>query len=451
MYQLSVVFRIFLLCASFLAVEVFSQTPQPRSSTSSSTLQERVRQVVKNPERCERKLGEILNRLFTAERISDALSIAPAQVDAAEQEFLSPAYQRQITELDAEITQKIASVSNDGSGSVAAEYRELHGALLGMREQMQRAGPAASSASNKAKDLRRFIQECTRVLPVVARISGGEDAAAFVRNLLKNRAAAWGGIQAPPTVKPVIPEKPTAPNKTQALKVDLTDGVTIGDFGPQQAKSWNLPERMEGALVLSVKQSSIAANHGIQPGDIILELDHHFVRNADDAVRVSKKVLGKSAAWVRLYRPWVNGNQSGGEKFFLLQANQSPGSVAGNGSPVPTVEVNATPAKASPPKFAPVSAPPKAQEVSAGATAPTANATPLGADQSEPAPGASFSWTGALLICLCAMFIGGWDLLRFSLLAAAAGVYFYPWLTVSFTAKMCVAGLAIICPISRNS
>jgi membrane-associated protease RseP (regulator of RpoE activity) len=320
-----------------------------------------------------------------------------------------------------------------------------------MREQMQRAGPAASSASNKAKDLRRFIQECTRVLPVVARISGGEDAAAFVRNLLKNRAAAWGGIQAPPTVKPVIPEKPTAPNKTQALKVDLTDGVTIGDFGPQQAKSWNLPERMEGALVLSVKHSSIAANHGIQPGDIILELDHHFVRNADDAVRVSKKVLGKSAAWVRLYRPWVNGNQSGGEKFFLLQANQSPGSVAGNGSPVPTVEVNATPAKASPPKVAPVSAPPKAQEVSAGATAQTANATPLGADQSEPAPEVSFSWIGALLICLCAMFIGGSDLVLFSLLAAAAGVYFYPWLTVSFTAKMCFAGLAIICPISRNS
>jgi hypothetical protein len=459
MYQLSIVFRIFLLCASFLAVEVFSQTPQPRSSTSSSTLQERVRQVVKNPERCERKLGEILNRLFTAERISDALSGAPAQVDAAEQEFLSPAYQRQITELDAEITQKIASVSNDGSGSVAAEYRELHGALLGMREQMQRAGPAASSASNKAKDLRRFIQECTRVLPVVARISGGEDAAAFVRSLLKNRAAAWGGIQAPPTVKPVIPEKPTAPNKTQALKVDLTDGVTVGDFGPQQARSWNLPEGLAGALVLNVKPSSIAAKHGIQPGDIILELDHQFVRNAEDAVRVSEKVVGKAAAWVRIYKPaaanirgrWVDGSGSGEEKVFLLQANQPQASVAGNGSPAPAVEAKATPEKASPVKVAPVSAPPKAQEVSAAATAPKVMPTPPDANQSEPAPEASRSWIGALLICFCALFIGGADLKLVSLLAAAAAVYFFPWLTVSFTAKMCFAALAVICPISRNS
>ena len=191
MHQRSLVFRLLLLFALSVAVEAVSQAPQARSSSPSATLQERVGQAVKNPERCERKLGEILNRLFTTERISDALSSATAQVDAAEQEFLSPAYQRQINELDAEITQKIASVSNDGSGSVAAEYRELHGILLGMREQMQRAGPAASVARNKAEDLRSLIRECIRVLPVVARISGNEDAAAFVRDLLQNRSAAW--------------------------------------------------------------------------------------------------------------------------------------------------------------------------------------------------------------------------------------------------------------------
>jgi hypothetical protein len=117
---------------------------------------------------------------------------------------------------------------------------------------------------------------------------------------------------------------------------------------------------------------------------------------------------------------------------------------------VPTVEVNATPAKASPPKVAPVSAPPKAQEVSAGAAAQTANATPLGADQSEPAPEASFSWTGVLLICFCALFIAGSDDWRVGLLAAGAAVYFFPWLTVSFTAKMCFFGLAIIFPRLRK-
>lgn len=450
MHQPSLVFRILLLFALSSAVEAFSQAPQARSSSPSATLQERVGQVVKNPERCERKLGEILNRLFTAERISDALGGATAQVDAAEQEFLSPAYQRQINELDAEITQKITSVSNDGSGSVAAEYRELHGVLLGMRAQMQRAGPAASVARNKAKDLRSLIQECIRVLPVVARISGNEDAAAFVRNILQNRSAAWGGIQAPPAVKAVIPEKPAAANKTQALKVDLTDGVTVGDFGPQQARSWNLPEGLAGALVLNVKPSSIAANHGIQPGDIILELDHQLLRNADDAVRVSEKVVGKPAAWVRIYKRSADGNQSGGEKFFLLQANQPQGSVAGNGSPAPAVEAKAPPSKAAPVKVAPVSAPPKAQEVSSAATAPKVKPTPPDANQSELVPGASFSWTGVLLICFCALFIVGSDEWWVGLLAAGVGVYFFPWLSVSFTAKMCFVGSAIIFPIMRK-
>ena len=260
-----------------------------------------------------------------------------------------------------------------------------------------------------------------------------------------------GGIQAPPTVKAVIPEKPAAPNKTQALKVDLTDGVTVGDFGPQQARSWNLPEGMAGALVLNVKPSSIAANHGIQPGDIILELDHQTLRNAADAVRVSEKVVGKPAAWVRVYKRSADGTRAGSENFFLLQANQPQGSVVGNRSPAPAVEAKATPSKAAPVKVAPVSAPPKAQEVSADTSAPKGSPTAPDANQSEPATDVSRSWIGALLICFCALFIGGADLWLVSLLAAAACVYFYPWLTVSFTAKMCFGGLAIICPISRNS
>jgi hypothetical protein len=444
--------RLLLLPALFLALEAFSQAPQNRSSNPSATLQERVGQIVKSPERCEHKLGEILNRLFTAERVADALSMATAQVDAAEQEFLGPAYQRQITELDTEITQKITSVSNGGSGSVAAEYRELHGVLLGMRTQVQRAGPAASVASNKAKDLRRLIQECIRVLPVVARISGNEDAGVFVRNLLQNRAAAWGGIQAPPLVRAVAPENPAAANKALQLKVDLTDGVTVGDFGTQQARSWNLPEGLAGALVLTVKPSSIAANHGIQSGDLIVELDHQTVRNADDAVRVSETVRGKSAVWVRIYKRRLDGNQSGGEKFFLLQANQPQGN-SSTTSPTAPVVVEAKPPAAKSPivKASSVSTPPKVPEASSPQATTNKNSMPPVADQSEPAPEVSFSLTGVLLICLCALFIGGGGEWWVGLLAAGAAVYFFPWLTVSFTAKMCFAGLAIIFPIMRNS
>jgi len=70
-------------------------------------------------------------------------------------------------------------------------------------------------------------------------------------------------------------------------------GVTFGDLAPEQRRRFNIPARVEGALVTGVAPDSAAAKAGVRPGDLVLEINRQQVRSAEDAAAV---IVAGSAA-----------------------------------------------------------------------------------------------------------------------------------------------------------
>jgi serine protease Do len=69
-------------------------------------------------------------------------------------------------------------------------------------------------------------------------------------------------------------------------------GVTVKSLTPNTAQQLNLPTGSKGVVVEQVDPASRAADAGLQPGDVIQELNHHAITNMNDysqAASTSKK------------------------------------------------------------------------------------------------------------------------------------------------------------------
>jgi len=71
-------------------------------------------------------------------------------------------------------------------------------------------------------------------------------------------------------------------------KTDALDGVTVADLDAQIRSQLNVPNGLQGVIVTDVAQDSNAGDAGLQPNDIIVEINRHPVPNADRAVELCK-------------------------------------------------------------------------------------------------------------------------------------------------------------------
>jgi serine protease Do len=102
------------------------------------------------------------------------------------------------------------------------------------------------------------------------------------------------------TVNVILGELPgaVAQEDTQSAQPDTAsiadslDGVTVDDLDRQIRRELVVPSTLKGALVRDVAQDSNAAQAGLLRGDIILEINHHLITNADDAVRWCEAAKG---------------------------------------------------------------------------------------------------------------------------------------------------------------
>ena len=78
-----------------------------------------------------------------------------------------------------------------------------------------------------------------------------------------------------------------ASSKTGAL-----DGVTVADLDQQARQQLQLPDNIQGVVVTDVDQDSNSAEAGLQPNDVIVEINRHPVNNADKAVELCKQARG---------------------------------------------------------------------------------------------------------------------------------------------------------------
>ncbi len=86
---------------------------------------------------------------------------------------------------------------------------------------------------------------------------------------------------------------------------DSLNGVVVDDLTRDVREQMDIPSRVNGAVVTQVQVDSKAYEAGLREGDIIVEVNHRAVDNADDVVRASGRARGDKI----LLRVW---SQRGG-------------------------------------------------------------------------------------------------------------------------------------------
>ncbi|MGA2865372.1 MAG: DegQ family serine endoprotease [Verrucomicrobiota bacterium] len=84
----------------------------------------------------------------------------------------------------------------------------------------------------------------------------------------------------------------TTPKPRSQSNLDALEGVEVTDLDARSRRQFDIPANIRGALVLNVQQDSNAAEAGLRPGDVILEIDRRPVTNADAAVEMSEQAKG---------------------------------------------------------------------------------------------------------------------------------------------------------------
>ncbi len=93
------------------------------------------------------------------------------------------------------------------------------------------------------------------------------------------------------------------------------NGVGVADLDAQARQEFDVPSKVHGALVTSVDPDSASAAAGLQPGDVIQEINRHPVRTADDAVKLTEKTESKKT----LLKVW----NSHGTRFVVVDESQA--------------------------------------------------------------------------------------------------------------------------------
>lgn len=97
------------------------------------------------------------------------------------------------------------------------------------------------------------------------------------------------------------------------------NGVMVSDLTSASRREFDIPSRIKGALVTEVDPSSPSAAAGLQPGDVILEINRQPVSSADDAVKLTESPESRKS----VLRVW---NQGGTRYVVVDETDESPAS-----------------------------------------------------------------------------------------------------------------------------
>jgi serine protease Do len=99
-----------------------------------------------------------------------------------------------------------------------------------------------------------------------------------------------------------------------APKGDLSKGVEVGELDQRIREQFDIPENVNGAVVINVEPASPAAEAGLRPGDVILEVNRKRVNDAEQALELSRDAQNDRL----LLRVWSRG----GSRYIVLDPSK---------------------------------------------------------------------------------------------------------------------------------
>ncbi len=173
----------------------------------------------------------------------------------------------------------------DISPSLAKEFnvKSDKGALVG---DVVPDGPGAKAGLKSGDVIQKFdgkpVTDSRHLKMEVARVAPGETVPVEVlrdgsAKTLKVRLGELPGS-----------EKLAENGGSDSDKSDTLQGVAVTDLDSQARQQFHIPEHVKGAVVTQVDPESAAAEAGLKPGDVIMEINRHTVTSADDAVKLTE-------------------------------------------------------------------------------------------------------------------------------------------------------------------
>jgi serine protease Do len=105
------------------------------------------------------------------------------------------------------------------------------------------------------------------------------------------------------------PDKAQAgPGSPQGGSASVLEGLTLNDLSPQLRRRLDLPASVKGVVVEEVDPDSAAANSGLRPGDVIVEVEHQAVPDVGKFKELYSKA--KDRALLRVMRE--------GRSFYIV-------------------------------------------------------------------------------------------------------------------------------------
>ena len=96
------------------------------------------------------------------------------------------------------------------------------------------------------------------------------------------------------------------------------NGVGVADLEPQIRQEFDVPSKIQGVIVNQVDPNSAAAQAGLQPGDVLQEINHQPVHTAEEAVKMTENPDTKKT----LLRIWNHR----GTRFVVVDETDKEGS-----------------------------------------------------------------------------------------------------------------------------
>jgi serine protease Do len=93
---------------------------------------------------------------------------------------------------------------------------------------------------------------------------------------------------------------------------NVLDGITVVDLDDSARSQFKIPNDVKGVLIADVSAGSVAADVGLQKGDVILEMNHLALTNAQQAVDEGNKIAQNEKVLLQVW-------SSGHTEFLVLK------------------------------------------------------------------------------------------------------------------------------------